>query len=230
MGRGFVDECIKRALAGEAGYFYAMEGGHVLGTPFPAGEPIADRTRRTPFCGARPSPCSCAHRRAWPVARIDWVEARLNNWALWSARGRNYGQGFASQSSFLNVVVDGSRYREASIPVDEVEAGITDEAVSALMPDRPRLHETLVLYYLEGLSALGVAQHMHVDRSTVHANLGQADAVLSVWFTDRKRRKEWEARELQAKLQAARSPRLDAVVLPEPPKRRAARARKSFTP
>ena len=38
-GRAHVDDCLKRALAGEPGYFYAIEGGHVMGTPWgvPAG-------------------------------------------------------------------------------------------------------------------------------------------------------------------------------------------------
>lgn len=33
-GRAHVDDCLKRALAGEPGYFYAIEGGHVMGTPW----------------------------------------------------------------------------------------------------------------------------------------------------------------------------------------------------
>ena len=32
-GREYVDNCIKRGLTGEPGWFFAMEGGHVLGTP-----------------------------------------------------------------------------------------------------------------------------------------------------------------------------------------------------
>ena len=33
-GVAYVNEQIKRGLAGEQGRFYAMEAGHVLGTPF----------------------------------------------------------------------------------------------------------------------------------------------------------------------------------------------------
>lgn len=36
-GSEYVNGLIKRGLAGEAGCFIAMEKGHVLGTPFPAG-------------------------------------------------------------------------------------------------------------------------------------------------------------------------------------------------
>ncbi len=36
-GKEHVNDCIRRALAGEPGRFYAIEQGHVLGTPFPPG-------------------------------------------------------------------------------------------------------------------------------------------------------------------------------------------------
>jgi hypothetical protein len=35
-GLEHVNSCIRRALKGEPGLFYAMENGHVLGTPFQA--------------------------------------------------------------------------------------------------------------------------------------------------------------------------------------------------
>ena len=41
LGAKFVNGCIRRALNGEPGFFYALERGHVLGTPFPATHPIA---------------------------------------------------------------------------------------------------------------------------------------------------------------------------------------------
>jgi len=40
-GAAHVNACIRRALKGEPGYFYAMEAGFVLGTPFPATHPVA---------------------------------------------------------------------------------------------------------------------------------------------------------------------------------------------
>ncbi len=40
-GAAHVNACIREALAGEPGRFYAIEGGHVLGTPFPATHPAA---------------------------------------------------------------------------------------------------------------------------------------------------------------------------------------------
>lgn len=44
-GKEHVNACIKRSLAGEQGWFYALERGHVLGTPYAAGAPEADMAR-----------------------------------------------------------------------------------------------------------------------------------------------------------------------------------------
>lgn len=33
-GRAYVNDCVRRAMAGQPGYFYAMERGHTLGTPW----------------------------------------------------------------------------------------------------------------------------------------------------------------------------------------------------
>lgn len=41
-GAEWVNGCIRRAQQGEPGLFYAIEAGHVLGTPFPATHPVAD--------------------------------------------------------------------------------------------------------------------------------------------------------------------------------------------
>lgn len=41
FGKVHVNDCVRRAMAGEAGLFYALEGGHVVGTPFPATHPVA---------------------------------------------------------------------------------------------------------------------------------------------------------------------------------------------
>lgn len=41
-GADHVNACIRRALKGEPGLFYAIEAGHVLGTPFPATHPMCD--------------------------------------------------------------------------------------------------------------------------------------------------------------------------------------------
>ena len=68
LGAEFVNGCIRRALKGEPGFFYAMERGHILGTPFPATHPIAESqnyaiTMGCTFAGfiAEPIPAGGTH-------------------------------------------------------------------------------------------------------------------------------------------------------------------------
>ena len=121
------------------------------------------------------------------MARIECVKHRLDNWALWKARNEGGGLGFSSTTSFLHEV-DSSRYREARIPVDEVDAGVTDQAVESLRPDRSHLYETLLLIYLRDSGIKGAARETGRAESTIKAHLDQADQVLAQWFTERQRR------------------------------------------
>ena len=41
-GEAYVKQCVQRAMRREPGQFYAVENGHVLGTPFPATSPAAE--------------------------------------------------------------------------------------------------------------------------------------------------------------------------------------------
>jgi hypothetical protein len=130
------------------------------------------------------------------VARIEWVQQRLENWALWHERNAGGGRGFAPQASFLSEV-DSSRYRESHVPVDEVEAGVTNEGVASLKPDHEHLHRTLQLVYLADAGIKGTAKAVQRSESTVHAHLSQADALLAQWFTDRKRAREARRKSLE---------------------------------
>lgn len=121
------------------------------------------------------------------MARIDWVKNKLENWALWAARERGGGLGFATQSVILRGdLVDESR--QARIPVDEVEASVTDQAVSSLAAAHRAQQDTLVAYYIDGRSAVGIAQIFSISESTVHSRLASADRLLAAWFSARSER------------------------------------------
>lgn len=144
------------------------------------------------------------------MARIEWVRQRLENWALWHERGAGGGLGFASQSSFLNDAAT-NRYREAWVPVDEVEAAVTDQAVSALRLTHAHLVETICQMYLTGSGIQETARSRQLAESTIHAHLSQADARLAVWFADRKRMQEQARKNMEAQLAAARPVKLEGV-------------------
>lgn len=113
------------------------------------------------------------------MARIEWVKQRLDNWARWKEKEQRHGLGFYSQSAFLRIAVDSSGYRDAAIPVDDVEARDTDEAVQSLLASHPQLHRTLVLIYLEDTGIRNAAVKLVCAESTVKARLEQADHLIA---------------------------------------------------
>lgn len=50
-GPPHVNACIRRALGGEPGFFYAIEAGKVLGAPFPATHPVFEQQRYAVMMG-----------------------------------------------------------------------------------------------------------------------------------------------------------------------------------
>lgn len=116
------------------------------------------------------------------MARIEWVKQRLYNWALWIERGGSGARGFYSSSSFTWEPVDTSGYRDATIPVDEVEAAQTDLAVQSLRADKAHLHRTIEVIYLEGESIRRAAIKLCCAESTVKARLEQIDHEIQLWL------------------------------------------------
>lgn len=137
------------------------------------------------------------------MARIEWVNQRLKNWALWCERSAGGGLGFSSVTSFLHDF-DSSRYREARIPVDDVEASVTNEAVESLKVDRVHLYETLHCIYPQGLGIKETARRAGRAESTIKAQLEQADHVLKLWFDERQRLQRQARQTMEAVQQAAR--------------------------
>lgn len=138
------------------------------------------------------------------MARIDWVKRRLDNWALWRQRQEGGGLGFATQSSFLRERYDCDRYREANVPVDEVEASTTDLGVEGLKLGHGHLHKTLHHIYIDNLGVKETARRMGRAESTIKAQLEQADALLARWFSDRARMAADQRARLKAVAETAR--------------------------
>lgn len=117
------------------------------------------------------------------MARIEWVKARLDNWAKWRCQMAGGGLGFASQAAFLNDAPGGDR--ESKIPIDEIEASITHDAVESLKAARPQLYAVLQCMYPFGLGVTGTCRKLECERANVYALLDVADRQLAAWFADR---------------------------------------------
>jgi hypothetical protein len=114
------------------------------------------------------------------MARDEEMERRLQNWARWklgaSAGGLGYGR------CNWNMEPSGTRYREATIPTNDCEASITDQAVASL---EDRLRQTIEQVYLTGDSAAIDARKLGCSEATVKARVWEAHRRMVTWFADR---------------------------------------------
>lgn len=131
------------------------------------------------------------------MARIEWIKHRLENWALWKVREACGGLGWATQSVLLANVVDSERV--IPLPVDEIDAEKTNQAVESLKLGRGHLHMTLQLIYIKGIGIRETARQMSRAESTVKANLDSADHALRDWFNAKAEADEAQRRALSAK-------------------------------
>ena len=136
------------------------------------------------------------------MARIEYIVAKLNNWALWVQSESNGGNGYPTQSVLLANPVDRSREIDLRSTVDNVEAQTTDRAVSSLRGDHAQIHRTLVCIYIEDRGIQGTAAQIGRAVSTVHSNLARADELLRIWFNQHRQQQE-ETRERMAAVQRA---------------------------
>jgi hypothetical protein len=122
------------------------------------------------------------------MARIEWIKHRLNNWALWKERESRGGLGFATRSVLLAEPRDG--YRESIMPIDDIDAGLTNTAVESLRPARVHLYDTLQCIYILDTGIKGAALRLGKAESTIKAQLDSADHALSAWFGDHAEKKK----------------------------------------
>lgn len=117
------------------------------------------------------------------MARIEYIKHRLDNWALWKARERGGGLGYATTSVLLMDRVDQSREINLYSTIDETDAALTNAAVESLKPTRPQLYERIYWIYIDDLGIRGAARRGQCAESTIKASLDQADHALQAWFT-----------------------------------------------
>ncbi|MDH1499329.1 hypothetical protein [Comamonas terrigena] len=142
------------------------------------------------------------------MARIEYIKRRLGNWALWRERSDNHGLGFPSRNMLANWMAaageSGSKCRESTMPILNIEAEETDQAVQALKLGHGYLHETLVLIYLRDKGVTEAARIMRRSPSTIHAQLGQADLCIARWLEDKARVREEQQARVKGREWAAR--------------------------
>lgn len=116
------------------------------------------------------------------MARIDWVVAKLNNWALWAQAEASGSMGYSTQSVLLANPVDRTREVDMCRTIDNTDAELTDKAVSSLRVEHAQIHRTIVCIYVEDRGVPGTAIQLNRAQSSVHLSLTRGDELLRAWF------------------------------------------------
>jgi DNA-directed RNA polymerase specialized sigma24 family protein len=135
------------------------------------------------------------------VARIEWVEERLQNWARWSLMHGSGVLGFAG----VNLEAAGmprEPYAEAPIPVSDIDASEVDEAVGRLPSE---LKATVVTHYLGKGGIRDKLKLLCCTEGTLHRRIGQAHRLLADHFLAQQDKQKQERARVEA-LQASIRP------------------------
>lgn len=118
------------------------------------------------------------------MARHDWVKSRLDNWARWLTRRESGALGFPRQSPFCREIASGSGPDGPAIPVNDIEAGRTHDAIEALKLTHSQLYLVVYCRYVgdprmserrrRPLTVAETGQAMCCAQSTVYAHMSQA--------------------------------------------------------
>ena len=117
------------------------------------------------------------------MARIESIRRRLENWQRWMLGGSSSTLGYPKRSAFLRMVPSTST-TESSVPVDDVEAAVTHDAIESLRLTQSHLYQVLQLTYLRSMTAGEAARSMGKGVSTIRLYLEQADRAIEAWLVD----------------------------------------------
>jgi len=135
------------------------------------------------------------------VARIDWIEQRLQNWARWRLMRGAGVLGYAAVDLTELADSDAGRdgYITASVPVSDVEASDTDDLVQRLASE---LKAAVEIIYLGTGTIREKAARLFCAVGTLHARIEQAQRVMADHLLARQDRRRGE-RERVEQLQRA---------------------------
>lgn len=135
------------------------------------------------------------------MARIEWVEYRLLNWANWKL---SRGGGVLGYASVNLANPDGGRdgYVEARVPISDVDADEVERAIGQLNP--PGLALTVREVYAGPGGIRDKARRLCCAEATVYARIDQAHVQLARLLSDQQRLRAQARRDVERLQQQAR--------------------------
>lgn len=123
------------------------------------------------------------------MQRIEWVVAKLNDWAVWRITGQTRVGGYSCPVYNIERVSQTDDVRAGMRrfdPNEDASALETDRAIAALPTD---LNATVVFAYTYDGGPELTAKRLGITRATLHRRLCQADIRIAEWFDLRVARK-----------------------------------------
>jgi DNA-directed RNA polymerase specialized sigma24 family protein len=134
------------------------------------------------------------------MARVDWIEQRLQNWARWRLSGAMGALGYASVD-LQAAMVDCDESRGPAIPTIDCEARETDSAIGLLASE---LKATVLQVYLGRGGMADHARRLCCTRATIDQRIWRAHRILAEHFTAQKDRQRGERARVEALAESSR--------------------------
>jgi len=115
------------------------------------------------------------------MARIEHISWRLDNWGRWAQQQEAGGLGYPRTSVLARLGGQASSTSN-QVPINDIEASETDDAVKSLQLTQSHLYLTLQLYYVEGLQVHQVSRRLHKAESTIKRHFEVADLAIQRWL------------------------------------------------
>ncbi|WP_313369181.1 hypothetical protein [Achromobacter animicus] len=115
------------------------------------------------------------------LQRIPWVRERLDQWGVWQLVGSSRFGG-SVLARLADAVAQGGRKR-SHVPIDNIECGITDDAVARLPQE---LKAAVLTWHTSEGTLEGIAEELGITKITLQRRLAQADLRIDEWFRARK--------------------------------------------
>lgn len=135
------------------------------------------------------------------MARIDWIEQRLQNWVRWKLARGGGALGYASVN-LENAEMPREPYADAPIPTSDIDGSELDDAIERLPAE---LKATLYAWYLSTLTLRERLRRLCIAESTLHHRVGKAHRLLADHFLARQDRQKAERARVEG-LRDARRP------------------------
>lgn len=142
------------------------------------------------------------------MARIDWIEQRLQNWVRWKLMS---GRGALGYASVNLAAADMPRepYADVPIPTSDIDASELDDAIERLPSElKATVHEV----YLGTNTMREKMRRLCIAEATLHARIGRAHRLLADHLAARQDRRAVERARVEQLMRSRRPvPRVEEL-------------------